>query len=108
MELDSDHRILSVLLSTSLRTTKGKPCKRPKFDWKKLQDAHIKNKFQIELSNRFQILQHDNPSTPITERYDLFEKAVEDVAEKVVGKRNAQLGVRQDTEVEEKQRCSKE
>jgi len=88
VELDSDHRILSIRLVTSLRTTKGKPCKRPKFNWWKLQeDAHIKSQFQIELSNQFQALQIDNTSTPITERYESFEKAVEEVAEKVIGKR---------------------
>ena len=87
VELDSDHRILSILLTTSLRTSKGKPCKRPKFDWKKLKDADTKHEFQIELSNRFKELRCDDTSTPITERYDQFEKAVADVAEKVVGKR---------------------
>ena len=87
VELDSDHRILSILLTTSLRTSKGKPCKRPKFNWKKLQDADTKHKFQIELSNRFKELHCDDCSTPITERYDQFEKAVAEVADKVVGKR---------------------
>ena len=43
VELDSDHRILSVLLTTSLRTSKGKPCKRSKYNWKKLQDYKITN-----------------------------------------------------------------
>ena len=42
VELDSDHCILSICLVTSLRTSKGKPCKRPKFDWKRLQDAAVK------------------------------------------------------------------
>ena len=63
VELDSDHRILSILLTTSLRTSKGKPCKRPKFDWKKLKDADTKHEFQIELSNRFKELRCDDTST---------------------------------------------
>lgn len=87
VELDSDHRIVSITLVCSLRTTKGKPCKRPKFDWKKLKDAATRERFQIELSNRFETLQCNDISTPITERYELFENAVSDVAEKVVGKR---------------------
>ena len=86
VELDSDHRIVSIKLVCSLRTTKGKPCKRPKFNWKKLQDATTREQFQLELSNRFEALQCNNLSTPITERYDLFENAVSEVAEKVVGK----------------------
>ena len=53
VEIDSDHRILSVVLKSSLRTSKGKPCRRPKFNWKKLQAPSAKHQFQIELSNRF-------------------------------------------------------
>ena len=86
VEQDSDHRILRILLSISFRTSEGKLCKKPKFDWKKLQDADTKHEFQIELSNRFKELQCDDTSTPITERYDHFERAAADVAKKVVGK----------------------
>ncbi|XP_038063001.1 craniofacial development protein 2-like [Patiria miniata] len=50
VELDSDHRIVSIRLVTSLRTSKGKPCKRPKFNWKKLQDPVTREMFQLELS----------------------------------------------------------
>ena len=56
VEQDSDHRILRILLSISFRTSEGKLCKKPKFDWKKLQDADTKHKFQIELTNRFKEL----------------------------------------------------
>ena len=56
VELDSDYRIVSILLVTSLRTNKGNPCKRPKFNWRKLQDQRTREKFQLELSNRFQAL----------------------------------------------------
>ena len=45
MELDSDHRIVSILLLCSLRTNKGKPFSRPKFDWSKLQDAATTDQF---------------------------------------------------------------
>ena len=87
VELDSDPRIVSILLATSLRTRKGKPCKRPKFNWRKLQDPTTREEFQLELSNRFQALSMTDDSTNITERYESFETAVREVAEKVVGKR---------------------
>ena len=86
VELDSDHRILSIVLKASLRTSRGKPCKRPKFNWKKLQNPSTKLQFQIELANRFQVLQ-ETDSTSITERYTLFEEAVGVVADEVVGRR---------------------
>ena len=70
VELDSDHRIVSIRLVCSLRTSRAKPCKRPKLNWKKLQDAATKEEFQLELSNRFDVIQCNNMSTPITERYE--------------------------------------
>ena len=86
VEIDSDHRILSVVLKSSLRTSKGKPCRRPKFNWKKLQAPSAKHQFQIELSNRFKVLQ-ETDSVSITERYNLFEEAVGAATEEVVGRR---------------------
>ena len=86
VELDSDHRIVSIRLVCSLRTSRAKPCKRQKFNWKKLQDVATKEQFQLELSDRFDVLQCNNMTTPITERYESFENAVEEVAEKVVGR----------------------
>ena len=77
---------MSIRLVCSLRTSRAKPCKRPKFNWKKLQDAATKEQFQLELSNRFSVLQCNNMSTPITERYESFENAVKEVVEKVVGR----------------------
>jgi exonuclease III len=89
VELDSDHRIVSITLVCSLRTTKGKPCNRQKFDWKKLQDVPTRELFQLELSKRFETLQCQDTSTPITQRYGEFEQAVAEIAEKVVGKRTS-------------------
>ena len=86
VELDSDHRIVSIRLVCSLRTTKGKPCSRPKFAWEKLQDSKVKQQFQIELSNRFEVLQCSDTYIPITQRYEQFVNAVTGAATKVVGK----------------------
>ena len=90
VELDSDHRIISICLITSLRTTKGKPCKRPKFNWKKLQDQGTKEAFQLELSNRFQALTALDDTADITERYEAFATTVQEVAEEVLGKHKPQ------------------
>ena len=86
VEVDSDHRIVSIVIKASLRTSRGKPCKRPKFNWRKLQDKETRSKFQIELSNRFQTLE-DTVTTSITEKYGTFVEAVESAAEEVLGKR---------------------
>ena len=84
VELDSDHRILSATIKVSLRTTKGKPCNRKKFNWKRLADPQVKQEFQLKLANRFAALQDDEP---ITARYDQFESTTSSIAEEVVGKR---------------------
>ena len=75
---------MSAVIKVSLRTTKGKPLNRRKFDWKKLESQEIKDEFKIKLSNRFQ---HLPLIESITERYDEFEKATYSVARVVLGKK---------------------
>lgn len=79
-ELDSDHRIESIHLLTSLRSNKKTTCKRPKFNWKKLQNPATKNEFQLEA------LTLDDQSIHSSKRYESFESTVRDVAEEVLGK----------------------
>ena len=54
-----------------------------------LQDAKVRQRFQLELSNRFEVLQCSDTALPITQRYDQFENAVSEAAEKVVGKHSS-------------------
>ena len=100
VELDSNHRIVSILLATSLRTSKGKPCKRPKFNWRKLQDARTRKEFQLELSNQFQALSMTEDSINITDRYESFETAVKKSCRESGWQERAlwptKLGIRQD------------
>ncbi|XP_071944128.1 uncharacterized protein [Antedon mediterranea] len=77
---------LSIHLLTSLRLTKKKAFKRPKLDWRKLEDPEKKEQFQLELSNRFQTLSLDDQSLDISERYESFATSVGDAAEKVLGR----------------------
>ena len=84
VELDSDHRILSATIKVSLRTTRGKPLNRQKYNWKKLEQQEIKNEFQIKISNRFANI---TQIELITEYYIAFEKATCSVALEVLGKR---------------------
>jgi len=80
-----DHRILSISPVTSLQTSVGKPCNRVKFEWKKPEDPVTKEWFQIELTNRVEVLQCNESTLPISERYESFEQTVKDVTENVVG-----------------------
>ena len=75
---------MSAVIKVSLRTTKGKPLNRRKFDLKKLERQEIKDEFKIKLSNRFRRLPLIES---ITERYDEFEKATYSVAREILGKK---------------------
>ena len=85
VELDSDHRILNISLVTSLQTSRSNPYRRVKVSWNKLQDPVTKKLFQKKLTNRFEVLQCNEPTLPISERYGSFVQTVKDVAENVVG-----------------------
>ena len=50
----------------------------------KLQDPVTMEQFQIELTNRFEVLHCNEPTLPIRERYESFVQTVEDVAKNVV------------------------
>jgi len=80
VDLDSNHRILSTYIKVSLQTTKGKPCSRNKFNWKRL--AEVKNEFQLKLANRFAAL---TEIETISDRYNYFESATRSAAAKVIG-----------------------
>ena len=75
-----------VSCKSALRTSRGKPCSRVKFNWNKWRDSTIREQYQIELSNKFSVLQVADSSVPISQRYDAFENAVHEVAERLVGK----------------------
>ena len=83
VELNSDHRILSITLSISLRTSRGKPCKRVKFNWNKLRDSAIRKQYQIEVSKKFSVLQVANSSVPISQRYDHLKMQSHEAVERV-------------------------
>ena len=77
---------MSATVKVSLRTTKGNPLDRRKFNWTKLEYQATKKEFKIKLFNRFE----DLPLTlieSITEIYNAFENATKDVDNEVLGKR---------------------
>ena len=73
IELPDSNRIVSIHLLTSLRSNKKTTCKRPKFNWKKLQNPDTKDEFQLELSNQFEALALDDQPIDLSERYESFK-----------------------------------
>ena len=56
----SDHRIVTANIQLSLRANKNKSSRIKPYDWSNLKNiADIRNKFIIEVKNRFEDLQND-------------------------------------------------
>ena len=89
IELDSDHRPISISIKVSLRSVRLKPCNRVRYNWNRLQDPLIKHEYQLKLSNRFALLEDQASDTPISERYNNFEQTVHSVAQEVIGIRKS-------------------
>jgi len=93
VELNSDHRIVSAKLSISLRAPKDNKNKRIKFDWNKLKDnSTLQSQFNIEVQNRYEILQNSNPDNGIQTKYDNFVKSIQDTTTNLVGKSTRKNG----------------
>ena len=107
-EIDSDHRIVVANFKLSLRTTKRPPKMRQKYNWNILKDdICIQGKFDIELKNKFQLLeeqynkQHDDlegfPIMKLQLRNDALLQAVVETSELILGKKKVKttdMGVR--------------
>ena len=62
VELHSDHRIVSVKMSISLRAPKKTKHRRTTYDWTKLQNnCSLQSQFNIEVQNRYDALNTNNP-----------------------------------------------
>ncbi|CAM4934583.1 unnamed protein product [Rotaria socialis] len=87
VELNSDHRIVSAKLSISLRAPKQNKNKRIKFDWNKLKtNSVLQAQFNIEVQNRYEILQNINTDHDIQTKYDNFITSIQDTTVKLIGK----------------------
>ena len=86
VELDSDHRIMSVTVKISLRIQGANLVKRKRYNWNRLtNDPKLKEEFQLELRNRFEPLMALLPHEDGIQESDLFEEGMEETAGKVIG-----------------------
>ena len=70
-------QIRPTFLAISLRAPKTKAQKRMKYDWNKLKlDTALQAQFNIEVHNRYEILQTEHPNQDIQTKYDNFEQAI--------------------------------
>ena len=77
--IGSDHRIVSVKIRLSLRSSKPTP-RKVKYNWKELvNNAQLQERYAIEIKNRFNILIDDEDS--ISDKYQRFVDANDQAAE---------------------------
>jgi hypothetical protein len=78
---------VSAKLSISLRASKDNKCKRIKFDWNQLKNnSKLQSQFNIEVQNRYEILDNINPDNDIQTKYDNFVRSIQDTTANLVGK----------------------
>ena len=65
--IGSDHRVLTARINTSFRTA-ATPPRKDMFDWSTLSsDKNLQDLYNVEIKNRFQVLNNENES--VTETY---------------------------------------
>ena len=88
VELHSDHRIVSVKMSISLRAPKKTKHRRTTYDWTKLQNnCSLQSQFNIEVQNRYDALNANNPdnNNNIQTEYNNFIDSIKETTEKLIG-----------------------
>ena len=80
--LESDHRMVSASVRLSLRSSVAKQPRRPRIDWKRLLEAGVSEKFELELRNRYETL---DDHSQLQTRYDKLLNCVEEAAIQAVG-----------------------
>ncbi|CAC5366722.1 unnamed protein product [Mytilus coruscus] len=60
--------------------------KRIKYNVEKLKDLHLKDQFQIELTNRFEVLK-DGPDLDINNEWEVGRDIIKEVCEDVLGRK---------------------
>ena len=82
----SDHRIVSACFKLSLRRNKPK-ANRKRYDWSKLKDTDICNRYTIEVRNRFNALQEKYTEPSPNEEYENFIAAHQEATKNIIPER---------------------
>ena len=81
----SDHRIVTANIQLALRANKNKSSRIKPYDWSNLNNkADIRNKFIIEVKNRFEALQNDEETISANTAYTYFETACKESSAKYI------------------------
>lgn len=93
IDIGSDHKVVTAHFRLSLRATKCPPNDRCKFNNEKLADPNVRAAFNVELSNRFNLLldetllSESSAHDKIQLRSDALDKALIETSRAILGKR---------------------
>ena len=93
--IGSDHRVVTAKLRLSLRATKVKTKRTPKYDWRKFgKDTDLQQLYAVEVENQFSALcsLHDEENLTADQKYPLFIKAHNKAASKTLPERKRKQG----------------
>lgn len=88
--ISSDHRIITLKISLTLRANKKRTNDKAKFNWKPLvENTDLQNQFSITLRNRYNALQmdYDSENINVNDGYQNFIKAHDETAEILLPKK---------------------
>ena len=82
--VSSDHRIVTAKIRLSLRKNTTQTATTKNYDWALLNNGDIRDKYVLELRNRFEALQEKTEIGSPNEEYENFVKAHQEVAAKCI------------------------
>ena len=88
----SDHRIVTAKLRLSLRKNATRTARTKHYDWVLLNNRDIRDKYALELRNRFKILQEKTEKGTPNNEYENFVEAHLEAASKCIPK-NLELNI---------------
>jgi len=87
VNVESDHRIVSVTAKLSLRSNKDRTKKTPRINWNDLnKNIPLQNKYAVEVSNQFNLLCIQDPDIDTNTKYNRFLDCIENANDKVLNK----------------------
>ena len=83
-DVSSDHRIVTAKLRLSLRKNATRTATTKHYDWALLNNRDIRDKYILELRNRFETLQEKTEKGTPNDEYEYFVDAHLEVASKCI------------------------
>ena len=84
-DVGSDHQLIRTQVKLKLKRQTNKSNSRMKYDVNKLQNQETKKQFSLELKNRFAVLEALPGEPDLEQKWDNFNKAINQTAKNVLG-----------------------